>query len=72
MTTKYAIIVPDGAADEPLDEFNGQTVLEAANTPNMDKVSIQGRQGMTRNIPPKMAAGSDVGSFGSCLYFLNL
>ncbi len=58
--TKYAIIVPDGAADEPLEEFGNKTVLEAAETPNMDKISTQGRQGLVRTIPEDMEPGSDV------------
>jgi 2,3-bisphosphoglycerate-independent phosphoglycerate mutase len=58
--TKYAIIVPDGAADEPLEEFGNKTVLEAAETPNMDKISTQGRQGLVRTIPEDMDAGSDI------------
>ena len=40
MTTKYAIIVPDGAADEPLEQFGNKTVFEAAETPNMDKIRL--------------------------------
>ena len=43
---KYAIIVPDGAADEPLEEFDGKTPLEAAVTPNLDRISREGRQGL--------------------------
>ena len=58
--TKYAIIVPDGAADEPLEQFGERTVLEAAETPNMDKISTQGRQGLVRTIPKDMEPGSDV------------
>ena len=57
---KYAIIVPDGAADEPIDLFDGQTALQAAHTPNMDRISSQGRQGLVRTVPPGMEAGSDV------------
>lgn len=60
MTTKYVIIVPDGAADEPLEEFGGKTILEIAETPNMDKVSTQGRLGMVRTVPPGIEPGSDV------------
>ena len=60
MTTKYAIIIPDGAADEPLDEFGGRTCLEAAEIPNIDAISIEGRQGIVQTIPPGMTAGSDV------------
>ena len=60
MTTKYAIIVPDGAADEPLEQFDGKTVIEAAQTPNMDKISTVGRQGLVRTVPDDMEPGSDV------------
>lgn len=58
--SKYAIIVPDGAADEPLDIFDGKTPLETAETPNMDEISKIGRQGIVRTVPPGMEAGSDV------------
>ena len=33
---KYAIIIPDGAADEPQESLGGKTPLEAAHTPHMD------------------------------------
>jgi len=42
--TKYAIILPDGAADEPVVALDGKTPLEAARKPNMDWVSSNGRQ----------------------------
>ncbi|MHC4631242.1 MAG: alkaline phosphatase family protein, partial [Planctomycetota bacterium] len=58
--TKYVIIVPDGAADEPLEQFGKRTVLEAAETPNMDRISTQGRQGLVRTVPADMEPGSDV------------
>jgi len=58
--TKYTIIVPDGAADSPLEQFDGQTALEAAEIPNIDKISTMGRQGLVRTIPAGMEAGSDV------------
>jgi len=57
---KYAIIIPDGAADDPIEQLAGQTVLEAAQTTNIDKISIDGRQGVVRTIPNDLAAGSDV------------
>ncbi len=60
MATKYVIIVPDGAADEPLEQFDNKTVLEAAQIPNMDKVSTLGRQGLVRTVPVDMEPGSDV------------
>src|SRR5665213_3793354 len=57
---KYAIIIPDGAADEPLKELGGKTPLEAAHTPNMDKVAMMGRQGTARTVPEGFESGSDV------------
>jgi 2,3-bisphosphoglycerate-independent phosphoglycerate mutase len=58
--TKYAIIVPDGAADEPLEQLGKKTVLQIAQTPNMDKISTQGRQGLVRTIPDGFEPGSDI------------
>src|SRR5437870_9713374 len=57
---KYAIIIPDGAADEPLAELNGKTPIEAAATPNMDRVAMEGRQGTAQTIPDGFESGSDV------------
>ena len=33
---KYAIVIPDGAADEPQESLGGKTPLQAARTPEMD------------------------------------
>jgi 2,3-bisphosphoglycerate-independent phosphoglycerate mutase len=60
LSRKYVIVVPDGAADEPLEALGGKTVLEAAKKPNMDWVSTNGRQGLCRTVPPSLQAGSDV------------
>lgn len=60
MSAKYVIIIPDGAADYPLECFNGKTVLEAAETPNMDRIAADGRQGLVRTVPPELTPGSDV------------
>lgn len=57
---KYAIIIPDGAADEPLEELAGKTPLEAARTPNMDRIAAEGRVGLVRTIPEGFESGSDV------------
>ncbi len=57
---KYAIIIPDGAADEPLPELGGRTPLEAAATPNMDRIASMGRQGTARTVPEGFESGSDV------------
>ncbi len=57
---KYAIIVPDGMADFPQEELAGKTPIEAAYTPNMDKIARQGRLGIAKTIPEGLSPGSDV------------
>ena len=57
---KYAIIIPDGAADVPLDELDGQTPLARADLPNMDSIVSQGRCGTVCNVPDSLPCGSDV------------
>ncbi|MFA5291795.1 MAG: cofactor-independent phosphoglycerate mutase [Phycisphaerae bacterium] len=62
--TKYAIIIPDGAADESIEQFGGKTIFEAAEIPNIDKICQTGREGLARTIPEKMSPGSDVAIMG--------
>ncbi len=57
---KYVIIIPDGGADHRLAELNDQTPLEAASTPNLDRIGHMGRQGTVATTPPGFGAGSDV------------
>src|SRR6185295_3182464 len=59
VNTKYCIIIPDGAADEPLAELGGKTPLEAAETPNMDRLAALGRMGLARTVPEGFESGSD-------------
>lgn len=57
---KYAIIIPDGCADEPLAELGGKTPLQAAKIPAMDEVARLGVVGRSNNVPPNLPPGSDV------------
>ena len=57
---KYIILVGDGMADKPVKELGGKTPLEAANTPNMDKIAASGVTGWAKTIPDDLPAGSDV------------
>ncbi len=57
---KYAILVPDGAADRPLEELGGRTPLEAANIPNLDFIAQEGVCGTAVTVPAGLPAGSDV------------
>lgn len=58
--SKFVIIIPDGAADEPIEQFGGKTILEAAEIPNIDIISQTGRQGLVQTVAEKMTPGSDV------------
>src|SRR5262245_61873881 len=57
---KYAIILPDGCADEPQDSLGGRTPLQAARKPNMDRIASLGVVGRTNNVPPTLTPASDV------------
>ena len=57
---KYAIVIPDGAADVALEELGRRTPLEAARTPHMDRLSTIGKLGTVRTVPEGMDPGSDV------------
>ena len=56
---KYAFLVGDGMGDYPLPELGHRTPLEAADTPNMDRIASC-RIGCVRTIPEGMEPGSDV------------
>src|SRR5947209_11490144 len=57
---KYAIIIPDGCADEPQAALGGKTPLQAAHTPNMDRIAQAGVVGRSDNVPPTLTPASDV------------
>ncbi len=57
---KYAIVLPDGAADEPVERLGWKTPLEAAKKPHIDWVARHGRQGTVVTVPPGFTPGSDV------------
>lgn len=57
---KYAIVIPDGCSDYPIDDLGGKTPLQAANVPNMDAVASQGVVANTNNTPEHFPAGSEV------------
>ena len=48
---KYAIIIPDGCADEPLESLAGKTPLQAARVPNMDAIAQAGLVGRATMCP---------------------
>ena len=57
---RYAIIIPDGCADEPQESLEGRTPLEAADVAAMDAVAAAGVVGRSCNVPDALPPGSDV------------
>lgn len=56
---KYAVILGDGMADEPIESLGGKTPLAYAQTPTMDAVSKLSEVGLVHTIPEGMSPGSD-------------
>ena len=61
---KVFVLLGDGMADEPLSELGGETPLEYASTPNMDRLAHEGRCGLVSTVPDAFEPGSDVANMG--------
>ncbi len=57
---KIIYIVLDGIGDEPVAELGNKTPLEAALTPNMDRLAQKGRTGMVQIFSAGIAPESDI------------
>jgi 2,3-bisphosphoglycerate-independent phosphoglycerate mutase len=53
----------DGLGDDPNPELDGQTPLEAARTPILDRLAAQGSQGLVTTVGPDIAPESDIAVF---------
>ncbi len=60
MDGKFIILVGDGMGDYPSERLGGLTPLEAARTPNLDRLAGIGSLGVVQTIPEGMEPGSDV------------
>ncbi|PLX82181.1 MAG: cofactor-independent phosphoglycerate mutase [Desulfuromonas sp.] len=57
---KYVVLLGDGMSDEPVEALEGKTPLQAAATPNMDRLAQQGEIGLAQTVPEGFRPGSDV------------
>ena len=57
---KTIIFLPDGMADEPIEELGGRTPLQVAETPGMDAIASHGRSGTLLTLPEPFPTSSDV------------
>jgi 2,3-bisphosphoglycerate-independent phosphoglycerate mutase len=59
---KFALVIPDGVADEAQISLGGKTPLQAARVPHMDAIATAGIVGQADHVPLSMPSGSDVGT----------
>ncbi len=57
---KIIVLLGDGMSDEPCAELDGKTPLQAAHTPNMDRMAQAGLVGLAQTVPTGLPPGSDV------------
>ncbi len=57
---KYLIILGDGMADEPLENYGGKTPLQMAHKPHIDWLAKHGQSGQLITVPESMHPGSEI------------
>lgn len=56
-------VILDGLGDDPLPQLGGKTPLEAAQTPNLDRLARDGRNGYVTTVGEGIAPESDIAVF---------
>ncbi|MDR1004559.1 MAG: cofactor-independent phosphoglycerate mutase [Prevotellaceae bacterium] len=67
---KHIILLGDGMADHPIAALHGQTLLQHARTPYMDKLAALGRTGQLVTVPAGFHPGSEVANLSVLGYDL--
>ena len=67
---KHIIILGDGMADWPVESLGGKTLLQAADTPNMDRLARMGRTGRLVTVADGFHPGSEVANMSVLGYNL--
>ena len=65
---KYLILIPDGMADTPIQEFCNMTPMEKANKPTMDMLAKKSYIGTVSNVPDGMVPESDTANLAILSY----
>ncbi|MGH2791331.1 MAG: alkaline phosphatase family protein [Actinomycetota bacterium] len=60
---KVLYVILDGLGDDPLDALAGRTPLEAAKTPNLDRLAAAGQNGYVTTVGEGIAPESDIAVF---------
>jgi 2,3-bisphosphoglycerate-independent phosphoglycerate mutase len=62
MAKKVLVIIQDGVGDRPIGSLEDRTPLEAADTPNFDRLADTGICGLMDPLAPGIRVGTDVGT----------
>ncbi len=65
---KYLVILGDGMADLPREEWDNRTPLQKANKPNMDLLAKSSEMGLVKTVPDTLSPGSDVANLSALGY----
>ena len=65
---KYLVLIPDGAADYPIEALNGKTPFESAHKPTMDHLASMSTVGTVSNVPSNMVPESDTANLAILSY----
>ncbi len=60
MSRKILYVILDGLGDRPIASLDGRTPLDAARTPNLDRLAADGEQGLVTTVGEGIAPESDV------------
>ena len=60
MPKKIVYVILDGLGDDPLEALGGKTPLEAAHTPNLDRLAAAGKNGFVTTVGKGIAPESDI------------
>ncbi len=61
MADRILMLILDGVGDRAVDELDGKTPLQVAETPNLDYLAKNGQNGIMDTIAPGIRPGSDTG-----------
>jgi len=65
---KYIVILADGMADYPLEDYGLKTPMQIAHKPNIDSLAKVSELGLVKNVPENLPAGSDVANLSAMGY----
>jgi len=65
---KVGYILLDGCSDRPVPSLNYSTPLEVANTPNLDKIALEGKMGRVVTVGRGISPESDIAVFNMLGY----